>query len=660
MPRFQGIPVDDVQPVNKFGGIPVDQEETVAPTQERSNYQQLGDALLKVPGFAELTEFASGANRTVFDLIDFIGPDRVNDILRATGSETQVPTMQGTFGQERGTFAQGLPAEMAATAGELVPAALGIGQALRSGAAQLPAMARGESALVGTVRQLGQTAPRAEATGSVLAGVGQETGREVGGETGALIGGIVAPLAAPLGVSVIKNAFAGGSQGRQSLQAAIDDFAEVGTTPTVGVGTGDRLRQGFENLTSKIIGGASVRNAFDRTTNAMQGRLTQIADDLSTVRGDVEAGRVISRGIRDEGGFVDRFVNKSGILWKNFDNLIDDTTKVNASNTAKALDDLVNDTELGAVLNNPIISKIKDGLTAQGNAVDYRTFRALRSTIGERLGNNELTSDIPRQQLKRLYGALSEDLKAVAAETSPEALKALTRANKYTAAGHGRIDDFIDRLTNKVDFDKIYSAVTRGGEGIQSINAVKRSLKPNEWEAVASNVVRRMGKAAPGAQDAAGDVFSINKFLTDWNKLGRSKDAIFSGSDKLNQYRDNLDRIARVADRYKSSLQEFANPSGTGQFLANVGVVSGGASSLATGNLGGFGLVLGGVAANSAASRLMTSPTFVKWLAQASKSPNIAGPLSGLANVAKETGEFEAIGELIETIKAPSKEAEAK
>lgn len=65
----------------------------------------------------------------------------------------------------------------------------------------------------------------------------------------------------------------------------------------------------------------------------------------------------------------------------------------------------------------------------------------------------------------------------------------------------------------------------------------------------------KVGKATPGQQTALGDGFSLNKFLTDWNKLGPVKRAMFSGSAKLNAYQKNLDRIANVSQvviRYRS------------------------------------------------------------------------------------------------------------
>lgn len=636
------------------------------PEQQKTETLTLNDldtAFQKIPGIPTLSEFAAGTNRTVAGFLDFLGPDNLNAVLELGGSSKRVPTFSSGM-VESGTFSDDLTGKIASSAGEILPLAAGVGQTLRTLAKNLPNLAAGETATTGALRQLGSTTAAGDAGAAVLSGAGMEVGREVGGEDGAMIGQVLAPIAAPFGAQALKvtakRAFAGGEAGLKNLKSALDDFAEIGTTPTVGTATENKLRRGLENLSSKVLGGDSIKRSFDRSESAMQARLKEIADKLSTVSGDVEAGGVIQRGIKGEGGFVDRFINRSGLLWKGFDDLIDDEALVVATNTTKALDEMVSSSKVGEVLNNPLVSKIKTALDESNGSIDYRTFRQLRSSIGERLGSKDLVSDIPKAQLKRVYGALSEDLRKVASNSGSEAEKSLTRANKYTAAGHKRIDDFVSRISNKVDLDKVFNAATKGGEGIQSINAIKRSLKPEEWEAVVSNVVRKLGRASSGQQDDIGEVFSLNKLLTDWDKLGKAKKVIFSGSPNLDKYRNSLDKIARAANRYKEGIKDFGNPSGTGQFLTNVGVVSGGASALATGNLSAFGVLLGGVAANSATARLMSSPVFVSWLAKSVKAPNLSGPIAALSSVAKLTGEFEPLQELIDTLREGSQQSEQK
>lgn len=274
------------------------------------------------------------------------------------------------------------------------------------------------------------------------------------------------------------------------------------------------------------------------------------------------------------------------------------------------------------------IRNLATGAPVVRDTIAYGDLKALRSQIGEMIGSKDLVSDIPRAQLKRLYSALSEDVKTAAANAG--AAKEFARANSYTRAGHGRIEGFVEKIVNKGELDKIFEAAAKGGDGLQRINAIKRSLKPEEWEVVSSNVIRRLGQATKGQQDAAGESFSVAKFLTDWNGLGRAKNVIFSGSDKLKNYRDNLDKIARASERMKFAAREMQNPSGTAQAIANYGTISAGGASLATGNLGTFGMILMTVAANKGASTLMANPTFVRWLARSTTVKDMPAHIAAL------------------------------
>lgn len=636
-------------------GNPFEPKAEAAQPQDDSILRDLDQAFMKIPGAPALAEFAAAANRSVFDMVDFLGPDTVNAVLELAGSEKRMPTAREAFGSEGGYMEEGLGRDVVSTAGELAPQAVAFGQLLRGIAGRMPAFSQGESAARGTVRQMASGTARQDAIGGAMAGAGAEIGQEVGGDTGEMVGTVVGAMAggAP---EMIKRAFRGGEVGRKSFQAAIDDFAEIDRTPTFGQASGDGFSQGVENFSSRLLGGSPIRRSIEATSDAMQKRVTQIADDLSRTRGDVEAGRVIEKGITAPGGFVDRFRAKSGNLWGKFDSLIDDSAPVSATNTQEALGKLVNNTEFGQVLNNPLIARIKTVFDEAGGQIDYSTFRQLRSAIGERLGSKELVSDIPRAQLKQLYGALSQDLKGVASQYGDDAVKALGRANQYTKAGHERLDGFVERIVNKADLDKVFQAATRGGEGIQAMNAVKRSLKPEEWEVVSSNVLRKLGRATSGNQDDVGEVFSVNKFLTDWDKLGRTKSVLLSGSPKLNNYRKNLDKIASAANRFKEGVSAMENPSGTGQFLANVGTLTGAGAALGSGNMMTFGGILAGIAANNASARLMTNPRFVSWLARGLDTSNWAAHVARLTSVARTPEEAEDIAELLSTLKEASQE----
>jgi hypothetical protein len=616
-----------------------------AKPKEKGFLQKAGEAAvegLNAYGNAGL-EMASAINRGAVGLVDFAASP-VNAAMELAGSDMRVPSaVKALAPATQGNFMdQGLGRDVVRAAGEAVPAALAVGGVLRTGAQALPQMGQAaESVGAGALRQMGSSTMAQDAGFAALSGAGSAIGRDVGGEEGAMIGAIAAPaavtLAPQLAGQAVKKIFAGGNQ--QAIAKSIDDFAFIGETPTVGMATGSPALQKAETVSGSVMGGGRIRDKSASIAENIQKRVADMADNLSTKTGAEAAGLEIKKGIQGRGGFLDRFRTSSSALWSKSDSMIDQSAPVSIDNTKATLGELVRGDKWGDVLDNAALVKINQMANDPAAAIDFATLKSLRSSIGQKIGNNELTSDIPRAELKRVYGAITQDIKSAAAKSSPEALKAFERANAYTRTGHDRIDDYLERIATKVDTDKIFNAVAKGGEGTKTINAVKRSLKPEEWEVVASNVIRRMGRATSGTQNAEGDAFSIDKFVTDWDKLGTAKKALFSGSDKLNSYYDDLSKLARVASTVKYAGKQGANYSGTVQAGSRIAAGAGLAGGVATVDPVVLSVVASSIAMNNFGARLMTNPTFVKWLAKSSKIPasNASAAIGSLVNVANQS-----------------------
>lgn len=627
----------------------MDEAEKLSSTkEEKSLISQAGDIALE--GMAAVNRGAAG-------IVDFAATP-VNAALQLAGADLRIPSaVQALAPATQGNFMeQGLGRDIVRGAGESVPAALAVGGALRQAASALPAMGQAsESIGAGALRQLGSTSAAQDAGFAALSGAGGAVGQEIGGDAGALIGSVAAPAAVAMAPQVAKAALKGIFGNPETGQASriIDDFAAIGEVPTAGMASGKPSLQQAETVSSSVMGGGVLRKKSESIAANMQKRLAQIADDLSTKEGAEAAGLEIKKGIQGKGGFLDRFRSTSSVLWNKADSLIDDSKPVSMANTKSILDEIVRGDKVGAILDNPKLVQLK-AVVDEAADIDYATLKSLRSSIGQKIGNNELVSDIPRAELKRVYGALTQDIKSAASESSPEALKAFERANKYTRTAHDRIDDYLERISTKVEPEKIFQAVAKGGEGTQTINAVKRSLKPEEWEVVASNVVRRMGRSTSGNQTAEGDAFSVDKFVTDWDKLGSAKKALFSGSPKLDSYGDDLAKIARVASTVKQSSRQGANYSGTAQAASRIAAGAGLATGVISASPTILGLTAGSIAMNTAGARLMSNPNFVKWLAQSAKIPakNSAAAIGALSGVANQSSADDAaiIQQLVEEL----------
>lgn len=208
--------------------IPVQGRDLFA-EKETTIAQDVDTALRKIPGAQSLAELAAGANRTVVDFIDFLGPDQINSILEISGSEKRVPTLRSQLPFiESGPLEPGLQKQVLGAAGEVIPAALGIGSALRAGAAALPSVTAGESALAGTVREIGRATPIQDVVLGGVSGAGAEFGGEIAGQPGEIAGSILAPLSATTVPRIISGAIRQGARGIQNLTRDLADLSEEG------------------------------------------------------------------------------------------------------------------------------------------------------------------------------------------------------------------------------------------------------------------------------------------------------------------------------------------------------------------------------------------------------------------------------------------------
>lgn len=496
------------------------------------------------------------------------------------------------------------------------------------GMASAPARTAGP---IGAFAQMAQKAPAAAlATETGLAAAGGAAAGTVKEAGGGPLAQLAAQVATPLAISgtvagvqaLARGATRGGEAGRKTVEETINTFKGAGAMPSVGQATQRRALQNLETISSKGPGGGTP--FFRKATETVQGiqkRINSIADDLSKGATVERAGRTIKQSI---GNFVDDFKGKAGILYNKLDDAIPKETKVTVSNTKTLLDDLAAPVagaeRTTTELVNPIIRRMQQNITedAADGTLPYGALKALRTRIGEKLTSNDLITDVPRAQLKRLYGAISEDLKAAAQDAG--ALQTWRRADDYWKAGINRVDDFLEPLAKKVQPEDIFIAATKGREGATRIRAVMRSLNPKEKETVAAAVLKRLGKANPSAQDELSDVFSTETFLTNWAKLDpNARSALFSGSKKLSQYAKNIDQIAKTARIIREGSRALYNPSGTASQSANIGT-----AILATGgivNPSYLALAATAFVSNNALARLMTSPKFVKFLADSTRFP---------------------------------------
>ena len=459
-------------------------------------------------------------------------------------------------------------------------------------------------------------------TGGIVAGGSAVPGATVGNTAKAAIGGAVAEQIDPrlTGLGAVAPAVSSqvGANMKNAVAAKaapiVDTFKQAGAMPSVGQATDNVFLHGLENLASKFPGGAGVMQKF------IEGQQRSMGAQARTGVPTEAAGRAIEKGITGEGGFLER----TSATWKMLDqsvaNKIPKGAAFSPSNTNAALDELTSTVKgasnLTGSLVNPKIQQIKDALLADqggvvGNPIPYEALRVVRSRVGAML-DDSLVSGVPNGELKKLYGALSKDLEAGAAQAG--ASKEFNRQNDFYRARMDRIESVLERVIGKgkQPEDIFKTFMPTDPDQANKVRSVMRSLEPAERQVVSEAVANRLGRAKPGAQDAEGSVFSSETFLTNWNKLSPAAKAQLFPDPPL---RGNMDKIANAASHIRTGKGVYANPSGTAGSFAAYSVYLSPLAAVAGGTIAP--VVAAGSAAGTAliGAKMMTNPKIVEWLA---------------------------------------------
>lgn len=502
----------------------------------------------------------------------------------------------------------------------------------------------------------------------VLQGVSAVTGagaasatREGGGgqlaQITAGLGAGLAPVAATTLPAMTARWLVRGNSGANT-QATLNTFRASGTTPSVGQASGNRGAQALETLLGNVPGGAGVvENFAQRQAQQVSGRLDDLASNL-TPRGATvtaeQAGRSIVRGVEGSGGFMDRFRRQSSQLYGELDQTIPPSTQVPATNVTQYLAQqtapIPGATATSKLLANPRLSGIREGLEADlasGNgSIPYEALARLRTQVGEMIADAGLVSDVPTRQLRQLYGAFSEDMRAAANATgNPAAIKAFNRANNHYKFSINRIEAIEHVIERNGGPEKVYAAAFSGTrDGATTLRALMQSLPKEVQRELTGSFIRRMGRAVSSQQGAAGDVFSMETFLTNWDKVSPEARKVMFDRHGPTFTRD-MDKIARMAERVREGSRVFRNNSGTSRQvalttqIAGTGVLAG--QQFLQGNLAGAIYTVAGSAGAAglanALSRAMTSPRFVSWLARSTEMP--VGALPAQIWVLRRMGE---------------------
>ncbi len=485
---------------------------------------------------------------------------------------------------------------------------------------------------------------------SVLLGAGSGVAGQGAAEMGAspegqmlasMAVGMGVPVAGALGAEAIRHALAGSASQRAASRQAQALF-EVGTgaSPTLGQVAQGGFARTVEGGLRNVPGATQTfRRALDEQANQIGRRTAAIAGRYSMSGTPTIAGQAVRRGIQD--GFVPQFRAKANQLYNQIFRLVPEDTPVLPSNTINLFARQSSAYKAADVfdgLDHPWLQKwstnLSDALQKDPQGIPLGVLKDFRSRLGEMLTGADLVDGLSLRDVKMLYGAVSDDMRtAIVQKGGAPAAKAWDRASNFWKAGTSRLETVLQPLIDKNTPEQAFNALMSGTrDGATVLRSTMRSLSIGEKRLVAATVLRRLGKSPGHLQNAAGDVFSPETYLTNWAKLSpESKMALFEGVDPM--LIKDLNTLGKSLELIRGSNRALPNPSGTasntafwsiinGLSAGGTGLVFGGpGTALTTGAIGATSPALAAGTSKFLAEKVFTNPKAIRWLVRQTKVP---------------------------------------
>jgi len=495
----------------------------------------------------------------------------------------------------------------------------------------------------------------------------------------AITAGMV-PGAAQIGAGELtRAAVVGGAKGRTQLQQRVQDLRSAGIErPTLGLATGNKLIGGVENLLQSTPGAVgTMSKAREAAVRGLNNKTIEAADLAAPTRGSLEAGQAIQSGIRD---FRDSFKSKQGALYDRLDQFIDPSAPVDVTNTKGVLATLNADIPGAPALSNqfknariqsiesafksdtsgapasvmvyqpkpvgsgglwnspttpaPVVVHVPE--SPSRNQLPFEAVKKTRTLVGNEIADTNIASSVPRSKWSPLYGALSQDMDAAATAAGPEAAQVYGRANAFSRSGMARLDR-VQPFVNPDAPEQAFGLASRAlGDNTSTFQALKKTLPEGARGTMAATVIDRLGKATPGQQNAAGDAWSPETFLTNWNRMSpQGRRELFSGFKNSEQVARDVEAVAKSTSMMRESSKMWANPSGTGANLAARLAIGAAPLSFFVNPLAPVGLGAGMLAAKGLA-KATNAPSSIEFFSNKGGQPanTQAGLLATYANEA--------------------------
>ncbi|WP_018897174.1 hypothetical protein [Rhizobium sp. 2MFCol3.1] len=409
------------------------------------------------------------------------------------------------------------------------------------------------------------------------------------------------------------------------------DMRAIGAEPTAGMVNGSAETAVKEQALAAQRAGKPIQDRIEQAFSAMDGEAGRIVGDITP---QTMSRQELGQALKDQAAAAKRGIKENhDALWDRVGTLTGDApaqgnaTRQFAEGLAAERAGLSNSNALNKGAEYDALLRQAGAVSDDiGSGVNFMTLKEARTNIGRIANSPELDATM-KARAQGLYDAISKDMEATAKAANPDAFQAWRKANNATRRANetgsvfnskSAIDPILKAQTPEQAADWVLAQANKGGT---RLNAVRRQIERSEggadlWNTLTGSTVERMGI------DASGN-FSPTTMLRGWAKISdEAKNAMFEGTARR-QYREDLDRLARIADNMKG-YRRLDNHSNTNKAAGALAALNPFDKSTIIGSVlagpQGFAVAQGAKAAGYGYKKwqvkMLTDPRTVNWLAQ--------------------------------------------
>lgn len=397
---------------------------------------------------------------------------------------------------------------------------------------------------------------------------------------------------------------------------------ELGAALPTGIASDSKIVQGATKAAQQLpIVGPKIGERVAATVDAAGQKVGNIADEMGGgITDRATAGATLRPSLK---GVVETNNGKIGEAYDGLRAKIDQSEPVALEKTAKVIDDIVKARKAAGQLKPE--AGLEDFKNLADNGATFDGLQRARSDVGNSLNFGTANPGFNAGDLKRIYGAMSQDMEGVVAQSvkngvkPQEAVQALRDAHAAAAP----LIEF-NKTLNKFDGIKadesLVGSLVRSGQdktgNVKLLSQLRASMPKEDFQQIGAVALSELGHNASTGR------FSLNQFATGWDKMGdRAKYVMFDP-----EHRASLDALAQLG-RHLKDTEKLANTSNTagamswGKVLAGTAAAGG---ALLFGDPTKLAALLGTAGGGFLLARALAKPATASSVAKWAKAANAA------------------------------------